>query len=289
MGGMSASDAAPLPRMGEVFFDVRGSSRSMRLSWYADTQVAVFSIWQGGMCTGTFRLPMADLPRMIDTLRRGPSRRQPRDRSSARQRRTQGPAGRAPLADDLFAPGPARGRGARRRADGGAPDDPAGPDDAARLPRLRGTDDPAADYPAGIYPAAAGYPADDGHPAEADYPAAEAYPPDSVYLPEESHPADADYPSADYRPEAGYPAGGHTAEPDYPAGGVHAGPDYPADGGHPGEAGYAAEERYLTEADYPEPDYPAEPDYIAEPYPATGSREYEPGSDYLSAPSDRDS
>jgi hypothetical protein len=69
---MSASDAAPLPRLGEVFFDVRGSSRSMRLSWYADTGVAVFSIWQGGMCTGTFRLPIGDLPRMIDLLQRGP-------------------------------------------------------------------------------------------------------------------------------------------------------------------------------------------------------------------------
>jgi hypothetical protein len=69
---MSASDAAPLPRLGEVFFDVRGSSRSMRLSWYADTGVAVFSIWQGGMCTGTFRLPIGDLPRMIDILQRGP-------------------------------------------------------------------------------------------------------------------------------------------------------------------------------------------------------------------------
>ena len=71
IGSMSASDAAPLPRLGEVFFDVRGSSRSMRLSWYADTGVAVFSIWQGGTCTGTFRLPMDDLPRLIDSLRRG--------------------------------------------------------------------------------------------------------------------------------------------------------------------------------------------------------------------------
>src|SRR5919108_5353938 len=72
MGSMSASDAAPLPRLGEVYFDVRGESRTMRLSWYADTGVAVFSIWQGGTCTGTFRLPIADLPRMIDALQRGP-------------------------------------------------------------------------------------------------------------------------------------------------------------------------------------------------------------------------
>ena len=69
--GMSASDAAPLPRLGEIFFDVRGSSRSMRLSWYSNTGIAVFSIWQGGTCTGTFRLPMDDLTRLVDSLRRG--------------------------------------------------------------------------------------------------------------------------------------------------------------------------------------------------------------------------
>src|ERR1700726_210607 len=72
MGSMSASDAAPLPRLGEVFFDVRGSSRSMRLSWYSDTGVAAFSIWQGGTCTGTSRLPIEDLPRMTEALQRGP-------------------------------------------------------------------------------------------------------------------------------------------------------------------------------------------------------------------------
>src|SRR5215813_9854950 len=87
MGCMSASDAAPLPRLGEVFFDVRGSSRTMRLSWYADTGVAVFSIWQGGMCTGTFRLPIGDLPRMIEILQRGPDApRADEPRSMARSR-----------------------------------------------------------------------------------------------------------------------------------------------------------------------------------------------------------
>src|SRR5438132_6784617 len=78
MGSMSASDAAPLPRLGEVFFDVRGSSRSMRLSWYADTGVSVFSIWQGGTCTGTFRLPMEELPRLMDALQRGSQAPDPR-------------------------------------------------------------------------------------------------------------------------------------------------------------------------------------------------------------------
>src|SRR3989475_11077362 len=85
MGTMSASDAAPLPRLGEVFFDVRGSSRSMRLSWYSDTGVSVFSIWQGGTCTGTFRLPMEELPRLIDALQRGVQAPDPRGAAYASQ------------------------------------------------------------------------------------------------------------------------------------------------------------------------------------------------------------
>src|ERR1700728_5399490 len=72
MSSMSAPDSGHLPRPGEIFFDVRGGSRSMRLSWYSDTGVAVFSIWQGGTCTGTFRLSIDDLSRMVDALQRGP-------------------------------------------------------------------------------------------------------------------------------------------------------------------------------------------------------------------------
>jgi len=72
---MSEPDAVPLPREGEVFFDVRGESRTMRLSWYADSSVAVFSIWQGNRCTGTFRLPFGDLARMVETLQDGPPSR----------------------------------------------------------------------------------------------------------------------------------------------------------------------------------------------------------------------
>ncbi|HEX9352953.1 MAG TPA: hypothetical protein VF933_03915, partial [Streptosporangiaceae bacterium] len=92
---MSASDAAPLPRLGEVFFDVRGDSRSMRLSWYADTGVAVFSIWQGGTCTGTFRLPMDDLARMIEALRRGPQGQRAGRREAPGEPGREVPPGRA--------------------------------------------------------------------------------------------------------------------------------------------------------------------------------------------------
>ena len=99
MGSMSASDAAPLPRLGEVFFDVRGDSRSMRLSWYADTGVAVFSIWQGGTCTGTFRLPMDDLARMIEALRRGPQGQRAGRRESPGEAGREVPPGRGAAGD----------------------------------------------------------------------------------------------------------------------------------------------------------------------------------------------
>ena len=115
MGSMSASDAAPLPRLGEVYFDVRGESRSMRLSWYADTGVAVFSIWQGGTCTGTFRLPIADLPRMIQALQRGPD-------GSA------GSMGEHPAA------GQAQHGGSAREPQPGMPDSDIGADQAAPGP-----------------------------------------------------------------------------------------------------------------------------------------------------------
>ena len=72
---MSEPEAVPLPREGEVFFDVRGEARTMRLSWYADSSVAVFSIWQANRCTGTFRLPFVDLVRMVETLQSGPPSR----------------------------------------------------------------------------------------------------------------------------------------------------------------------------------------------------------------------
>jgi hypothetical protein len=139
MGTMSASDPAPLPRLGEVFFDVRGSARSLRLSWYATTGVAVFSIWQAGTCTGTFRLPMGELDRMIETLRRGPDGQLPDDDAMT--------AFSQPHDPDRWDP-----------AEGG-PADHAGDDDLGGYPPGIGP------YPASmdLYPADTGpYPADTG-------------------------------------------------------------------------------------------------------------------------------
>jgi hypothetical protein len=63
--------STPLPRLGEVFFDARGEDRALRLSWYPDSGVMVFSVWNGDVCTATFRLAAPDLPALMDTLAQG--------------------------------------------------------------------------------------------------------------------------------------------------------------------------------------------------------------------------
>lgn len=61
----------PLPSAGEVFIDARGGGRALRLSWHAEADVVVLSLWSGDTCTGTFRLPVEQVPDVIDALRAG--------------------------------------------------------------------------------------------------------------------------------------------------------------------------------------------------------------------------
>ena len=61
----------PLPTAGEVFLDARGSDRALRVSWHAEADVIVLSLWHGDTCTGSFRLPAEDVPDLIDALREG--------------------------------------------------------------------------------------------------------------------------------------------------------------------------------------------------------------------------
>jgi hypothetical protein len=267
MGSMSASDAAPLPRLGEVFFDVRGNSRSMRLSWYADTGVAVFSIWQGGTCTGTFRLPMDDLARMIESLRHGPQAQR------AGRREAPGEAGR-----DMP----------------GRPANEAGPDEgqatmAMRMPAGPGA--PSGRRPDGPRPGDSGsYAADPLDPAYD--PLDPAYPVPAARYPDE--PATGSYrrPAEEYDPAAGYPADpGYTGGPasgdyrrggtvgyhDQPAAGDYRGGqsgshrrgsgDFPSDprgpryGGDPAEPGYHGEDDHGGYHDAGYPDVPGTGDY----------------------------
>ncbi|WP_433500601.1 hypothetical protein ACQP1K_10055 [Sphaerimonospora sp. CA-214678] len=63
------SEVVPLPSFGEVFFDARGQDRVLRVTWHEGT--LVLSLWRGEMCTASFRMPMADVDRLIDTLDEG--------------------------------------------------------------------------------------------------------------------------------------------------------------------------------------------------------------------------
>jgi hypothetical protein len=271
MGTMSESDAAPLPRLGEVFFDVRGNSRSMRLSWYADTGVAVLSIWQGGMCTGTFRLAIGDLPRLVETLQRGPAGR-PAERQAGWDFGASGPA----LADPLMEPTaqvqsmePLLGRGQPDRPAQpvdyltGVRDYPdhraeprdylAGPPDHRAMPPEYRTDLPddlktgpaqyRADLPEDLRTGPAQYRA-----GSADYPAG---PPDQTGTREYLAPPDHRAGPPDHRAE---PPSHRAGPPDYQSGP----PEYQA-----GPPGYPAGP----------PDYQAEP-----PEYRSGSPEYQAGS-----------
>jgi hypothetical protein len=260
MGSMSASDAAPLPRLGEVFFDVRGNSRSMRLSWYADTGVAVFSIWQGGTCTGTFRLPMDDLARMIESLRRGPQGQRAGRREAPGEAGRDVPArgsdeGQATMAMRMPA---GSGAPSGQRPDGSRPErsyggdsgsypidplDPAYPVPAAGYP-----DEPATGSyrrPAQEYGPAAGYPADPGYtgsPSGGDYRRAGT----SGY---HDLPATGDYRSAQ--------SGSHRRDPgDFPSD-----PRGPRFGGDAADGGYHEEDDHGGYQDAGYPDVPATGDY----------------------------
>lgn len=56
---------------GEVFVDVTRPERSMRVTWHHEQGVAVVSLWSGGTCTATLRLPTAEVPRLVTALVEG--------------------------------------------------------------------------------------------------------------------------------------------------------------------------------------------------------------------------
>ena len=53
------------------FFDTRGSVRRMGVSAHAGDSTMVFSLWQGDVCTGTFRLPASEAAGLISVLAYG--------------------------------------------------------------------------------------------------------------------------------------------------------------------------------------------------------------------------
>jgi hypothetical protein len=63
--------ARPLPATGEIFLDSRGDERALRVSWHYDTDLVVLSLWRDNVCTGSFRLGVAEVPQLIELLRSG--------------------------------------------------------------------------------------------------------------------------------------------------------------------------------------------------------------------------
>jgi hypothetical protein len=53
------------------FFDTRSPVRRMGVSAHAADSTMVFSLWQGDVCTGTFRLPASEAPGLISALAYG--------------------------------------------------------------------------------------------------------------------------------------------------------------------------------------------------------------------------
>lgn len=58
-----------MPAVGDVFTDVRGGGRTMRVSHHPDQGVVVVSLWAGGLCRGSFRLATDDAGRLAELLR----------------------------------------------------------------------------------------------------------------------------------------------------------------------------------------------------------------------------
>ncbi len=62
---------APTPLGAEFFLDTRGEARTLRVRWHHEAGLVLLSLWHGGECTGTFRLPLAEVPMLVEALRAG--------------------------------------------------------------------------------------------------------------------------------------------------------------------------------------------------------------------------
>lgn len=63
--------ARALPDQGSIYLDARGSERALRVSWHHDRGLVVLSLWRDNVCAGSFRLPIDEVPDLVDMLRRG--------------------------------------------------------------------------------------------------------------------------------------------------------------------------------------------------------------------------
>jgi hypothetical protein len=52
----------------EVFTDIRGGDRTMRVSYHSDREVVVVSLWLDGLCRASFRMAAGDVERFTSAL-----------------------------------------------------------------------------------------------------------------------------------------------------------------------------------------------------------------------------
>ncbi|WP_204294470.1 hypothetical protein [Actinoplanes campanulatus] len=57
-----------MPTVGDVFTDVRGDGRTMRVSYHENRQVVVVSLWADAVCRGSFQLAADDVGRLTVLL-----------------------------------------------------------------------------------------------------------------------------------------------------------------------------------------------------------------------------
>jgi hypothetical protein len=65
------SPARPLPELGSIHLDARGSDRALRVSWHSEADLVVLSIWRDNVCAASFRLSIEEVPELIEMLRAG--------------------------------------------------------------------------------------------------------------------------------------------------------------------------------------------------------------------------
>ncbi|MFG2057616.1 hypothetical protein ACGFI9_26700 [Micromonospora sp. NPDC048930] len=57
-----------MPSFGDLFTDLRGEDRTMRVSFHPDRGAVVLSLWSGTVCRGSFRMPVDDVDRLLVLL-----------------------------------------------------------------------------------------------------------------------------------------------------------------------------------------------------------------------------
>lgn len=57
-----------MPTFGDLFTDLRGADRTLRVSYHPDRGAVVLSLWSGTLCRGSFRMPADDVGRLVALL-----------------------------------------------------------------------------------------------------------------------------------------------------------------------------------------------------------------------------